>query len=146
MADIDGDDAGRAARKQNVGEASGRGAEVEADKAGRIEGEGVERRGKLDPATRRPGWGASASIGASPQRLPRPSYRDSADADQPRRDCGLRARAARKEAALDENDIRALTHVAFNDGAGFIVNENPDTRPGRSRRRRRNEWRTGRVS
>src|ERR1700691_433260 len=50
VADIDGDHLRRAVREQHVGEASGRGADVEADVALRIECEGVERGGKLDPA------------------------------------------------------------------------------------------------
>jgi hypothetical protein len=51
MADIDGDDLRRAAREQDVGEASSRGANVEANEACRIQREGVERGGKLDSAT-----------------------------------------------------------------------------------------------
>ena len=116
MANIDGDDPRRAAREQNVGEASGRGADVEADKAVRIECEGVERGGKLDPATRRPGVGRLGFDRRVTGNLLRGLLkRDPADADQPGSDCGLSARAARKEAALDENDIRALAHGAFNE-------------------------------
>ena len=116
VADIDGDDLRRAAREQDVGEASGRGADVEADEARRIEREGVERGGELDPAARRPGVGR---LGFD-RRVARDLFRgllerDAADADEPGRDRGLRARAARKEAALDENDIRTLAHGAFNE-------------------------------
>src|SRR5580704_53276 len=42
VTDIDGDDLRPATREEDVGEASGRGANVEADEAGRIEREGVE--------------------------------------------------------------------------------------------------------
>ena len=116
VADVDGDDLRRAAREQDVGEASGRGADVEADEARRIEPEGVERRGELDPAARRqrvgrPGFDRRV-VG---HRLRRLLERDPADADQTCGDRGLRARPARKEAALDENDVRALAHGAFNE-------------------------------
>ena len=57
VADIDGDDLRRAARQQDVGEASGRSADIEADEARGIEPEGVERSDKLDAAARRPGVG-----------------------------------------------------------------------------------------
>ena len=117
VTDIDGDDLRRAAREQNVGEASGRGADVEADEAPRIEREGVERGGKLDPAARRPGVGRLGLDRRVVGHLFRGLLeRDPADADQPGRDRGLSARPARKEAALDENDIRTLAHGAFNEG------------------------------
>ncbi len=111
VTDIDGDDLRRAARKQDVGEASGRGADVEADEALRIEREGVERGGKLDPAARGPGMGRFGFD----RRVPATSSEaflscHPADADQPGRDRGLRAGATRKEAALDKNDIRTLAH------------------------------------
>ena len=116
VADIDGDDLRRAAREQDVGEASGRGADVEADEARRIEREGVERGGKLDPAARRPGVGRLGFDRRVARNLFRGLLeRDPADADQPGRDRGLRAGPARKEAALDENDVRALAHGALNE-------------------------------
>ncbi len=101
---------------QDVGEASGRGADVEADKAVRIEREGVERGGKLDPAPRRPGMrrlGFDRRVTGNFLR----SFlkRDAADADEPGRDRGLSAGATRKEAALDENDVRTLAHGALNE-------------------------------
>ena len=116
MADIDGDDLRRAARKQDVGEASGRGADVEADEACRIEREGVERGGKLDSAARGPGVGRLGFDRRVTRNLFRGLLkRDPADADEPRRNRGLSAGATRKEAALDENDIRTLAHGAFNE-------------------------------
>ena len=116
VADIDGDDLGRAAREQNVGEASGRGADVEADEALRIERESVERGGKLDPAPRRPGMRRLGFDRRVPRNLLRGLLeREPADADQSGGDCGLRAGAARKEAALDENDVRTLAHGALNE-------------------------------
>src|ERR1700723_2215196 len=116
MADIHGDDVGRAARKEDVGEASGRGADVEADEARRIEREGVERGGKLDSAARARGGGPLALNGRAPATPSRALLkRDPADADEPRRNRGLSAGATRKEAALDENDVRTLAHRAFNE-------------------------------
>ena len=111
VTDIDRDDLGRAARKQDVGEASGRGAEVEADEASRIEREGVERGGKLDPAPRRPGVGRLGFDRRVAGNLFRGLLeRDPANANQSGRDRGLGAGATRKEAALDENNIRTLAH------------------------------------
>ena len=110
-ADVDRNDLRRAARQEHVGEASGRGADVEADEARRIEREGVERRGELDPAARRPRMGRlSLDRGILGHLLGRLLERGPANADQPGRDRGLRARPARKEAALDEKNIRALAH------------------------------------
>src|SRR5262249_40350517 len=43
VTDVDSDNLDRAAREQDIGETSGRGADVEADEASRIELEGVER-------------------------------------------------------------------------------------------------------
>ena len=50
--DVDGDHAFRPAPEQHVGEAAGRGADVEAGEARGIEPEGVERGGELDAAAR----------------------------------------------------------------------------------------------
>ena len=118
VADIDGDDLRRAARKQDIGEASGRGADVEADEARRIEREGVERGGKLDPAARRPGMG---SLGFD-RRVSRDFLRglpkrDPVDADQSGRDRCLGARPARKETAFHKKNICAFAHGASNNGS-----------------------------
>ena len=116
MADIHGDDVGRTARKEDVGEASGRGADVEADEICRIEREGVERGGKLDSAARGPGVGRLGFDRRVTRKLFRSLLkRDPADADEPRRNRGLSAGATRKEAALDEKDVRTLAHGAFNE-------------------------------
>ena len=105
VADIDGDDLRRAARKQDIGKASGRSADVEADETRRIEPEGVERGGELDPAARRPGVGRLGFDRRVPRDLLRRfPKRDAANGDQPGGDRGLSARPARKEAALDENE------------------------------------------
>ena len=50
--DVDGVDAGGAALKQAIGESAGRGADVEADQAGRVYSEGVERVGQLAAGAR----------------------------------------------------------------------------------------------
>ena len=110
-ADIDGDHLRRAARDQDIGKASGRGADIETDEARRIERECVERGCELDPAARGPwvrrlGFDRRVTrdlLGGLPERRP-------ADADQPGRNGRLRPRPARKEASLDENDVRAFTH------------------------------------
>ena len=64
--DIDGIDAPRAAREQHLGEAAGRGADIEADAARRIDAEMVERGRELHAAARDPGMrrrGAQRRIG-----------------------------------------------------------------------------------
>src|ERR1700722_2755041 len=119
--DIKGDDLSRAARKQDIGKASGRRADVEADEARRIERERVERGGKLDPAARRPGMG---SLGFN-RRVTRnlfggPLKRDPVDADQPSRNRRLGARPARKETAFHKKNICAFAHGAFNEARGAV--------------------------
>lgn len=49
-ADIDGVDAGRASTKQNLRESAGRRAKIKTHLVGRIDREGVERRGEFEPA------------------------------------------------------------------------------------------------
>ena len=112
--DIDGEHAPRAAFEQHVGEAAGGGADIEADEAFRLEPECVERRGELHPAARHVGVrrrGLDCCVEG--HLLGRLFERHAADTDEPRCDRGLRARPAGKEAALDENDIRALAHRAL---------------------------------
>src|SRR5690606_20778771 len=55
VADVDGIDAHRAARQQDVGEAAGRSPDVEADEAGGIDGETVQAMDELQAATGNPG-------------------------------------------------------------------------------------------
>jgi hypothetical protein len=50
--DVDGIDTGRAALQQDVGEAAGRGADVERDAIPRFDLEMIECMGELDPAAR----------------------------------------------------------------------------------------------
>src|SRR5882724_1498612 len=54
VSDIDGVDLGGAARQQHVGEAAGRGADVEPDAAGRVDGEMIEGMRELQAAARDP--------------------------------------------------------------------------------------------
>jgi hypothetical protein len=60
VADVNCIDSGRAAGEQDIAEASGRGAEVERHPPPRVEAEGVERRGELQPAARDARRGACA--------------------------------------------------------------------------------------
>src|SRR3546814_4451723 len=53
--DVDGIDLRRAARQRHVGEAAGRGADVEAAEAGGVDREAVEGMRQLDAAARYPG-------------------------------------------------------------------------------------------
>ena len=52
--DIDRVDACRAAREQHLGEAAGRGADIETDAPGQLEAEMIERGRELHPAARHP--------------------------------------------------------------------------------------------
>ena len=63
---------GCAARQQDMGEAAGRGADVEGLFSGRIDGEVVERRRELDAAARNPRIGrAGVSCGGKRHRFGR---------------------------------------------------------------------------
>ena len=111
VADVDGGDPARAARQQNVGEAAGRSADVEAIAAARIEPERVERRLQLDAAARGPGMGgARLDERAGSDAFGRLAQDDAVDRHQPRADRRLGARAARKMAKFDKGDIGALAH------------------------------------
>ena len=59
MADVDGIDPCRAAREQDLGEAAGRGADIEGDDAGNGKSEMVERRRQLQAAARDVAGGGS---------------------------------------------------------------------------------------
>src|ERR1700722_7071631 len=68
---VDGVNDARAARDENIGEAAGRGADIETDEALRIELERFERRRELDAAARGPGmrrFGFDRSIGVNHRR------------------------------------------------------------------------------
>ena len=109
--DVDGDHGLRASLEQDVGESAGRGADVETDEPARIERKGVEGGGEFHAAprsvgVRRVGFDRGA-VGDPVRRL---AQRLAADTDEPGGDRRLRPRPAHKEAALDENDVRALAH------------------------------------
>ena len=81
--DIDGVDAGSAALEQHLGEASGRGANIERDEALRVEAEGVERRCQLEPAAgdeRRDASASTDKAGAGIEQRPRLQRRHALDA------------------------------------------------------------------
>ena len=126
-ADVDGDDLRRATREQDVGEASGRSADIEADEARWIEREGVERRGELDPPRDAQGCSASASIGASPatsseaflSATPPTLTRPAAIAACARALLGKKPRSTRTISAR-------LRMGPLTKTAEFIVNDNPN--------------------
>ena len=60
VADIDGIDTHRAMVEQDIGEAAGRGADIEADPPGRIDAETLDAVGQLQAAARNPGMVAPA--------------------------------------------------------------------------------------
>ena len=70
VADVDGPDLGGAAGEQDLGEAAGRGAEVERDGARRVEAEDVERVHELQRAARDPGVRVGVD-GRGPRRTAR---------------------------------------------------------------------------
>ena len=80
--DIDGVDAGSAALEQHLGEASGRGANIECDEALRVEAEGVERRCQLEPAAghERRDIRVDRKAGAGIEQRPRLQRRHALDA------------------------------------------------------------------
>ena len=112
--DVDGVDAGGAALEQDVGEAAGRRADVEADEPRRVDAERVERGGELVAAAadvrvalRRPSIATSgvdevAGLPVEPPGVARP------DADLAGEDQGLGPRPGLGEAALDEELVQAL--------------------------------------
>ncbi len=105
-ADVDRVDPARAARQQHLGEAAGRGADVEADAAGDVEAEPVERMRELDAGARHPRerrLGADDRLGGDLRR--RLGDRHVVGGHQPGGDGGLRLGAALEQAALDEQAI-----------------------------------------
>ena len=109
MPDLDGDDPCGAARKQHLREPAGRGADIEAETAGRIETEGVEPGGELHASARhvRVGRrGLDRDIRA--QHEGGPGDRLAIRLHEAGGDGRLRARPAFEIAALDEQQIGAL--------------------------------------
>ena len=118
MADVDRDHASCAPRKQHIGEAAGRGADVEAGEARRVESECVERGGELHAAARSPGMRRGGFDRGVPGDLVGGLFeRDAANADEPRRDRSLRARPARKRSrARREQYPRACAWRPWTEG------------------------------
>src|SRR4051812_8949748 len=105
---VEGVDAARPAREQDLREAAGRGADVEADAALRIEPEMIKRGGKLDPAAGDVGVRRRAGehgIGGGLHR--RLGNDHPIDAHAPRGNGRLRLGAALEQAPLDEEAIDA---------------------------------------
>src|SRR5215468_12217358 len=110
MADVDRVDAPRAAREQHLGEAAGRGADIEADAAARIEFEMIERGRELHAAARHPRvsrHGVQRCIDRDLVR--RPADQDVIGGDEAGRNRSLRLGTAREQAALDQQAIGAQT-------------------------------------
>ncbi len=110
VGDVDGRDAGGAALEQAVGEAAGRGADVEAVAARDLDRERLERVLELDPAARDEARaGVDEELGPGLDQLARPQG-DRAVGAEPDLTCahGAGGGAARgKDAALGENRVYA---------------------------------------
>ena len=106
VADVDGKDIRGAVCEQHMGEAAGRGADVETNAAFRIESESVERCREFDAAARHPGierLRLEQRLGAD--RFGRLADDFAAGAHAARRDRLLRFGAAFKQTAGNEGDI-----------------------------------------
>ena len=111
--DVDRIDAPRAAREQHLGEAAGRGADVEADAAGRIEPEMIERGRELHAAARHPGMRRRRlQRGVGGDLLGRLGDGDAVGGHHAGGDRLLRLGAALEQAALDQQPVgaHALCH------------------------------------
>ena len=108
VGDVEGDHVRRAALQQAVGEAAGRGADVEAVAAGDVDPERVERVGELDPAARDEARArVDDELGVRLDQLAR-AQRDgavAADAHLAGTHGARRRRARRKEAALSKHSV-----------------------------------------
>ena len=104
--DIDRIDLARAARQQHLGEATGRGPDIEARAPRRIEAEMIERSGELDAAARH----ERIRRFRAQDRIRRDFRRSLGDrhvvhADEPGLDGRLRLGAALEQAALDQQPV-----------------------------------------
>ena len=108
-ADIDRVDLGRAAFEQHLREAAGRGADIEADAAFRIEAEMVERRRQFHAAARDIRMRrARFDLGVGCDFLRRLGDELAVGAHQAGLDRGLRLGAAVEQSALDQQSIDAF--------------------------------------
>ena len=106
--DIDGIDAPRAAREQHVAEAAGGRTDIEADAAGDIDAEAIERGCELDAAARHPGEGGlRAQRRVDGDLIGWLAHRRLVGGDEAGGDRGLRLGAAFEQATLDEQAIGA---------------------------------------
>src|SRR5205807_496059 len=107
VADVERDHVRRAALEQDVGEAAGRGADVERVRAGDVEPELVERVCELLPAARDIGRRAlDVELRVGVDLLPRLRVAR----DEAREDERLCLRPALREPALDEERVEPLLH------------------------------------
>ncbi len=108
-ADVDREDAARAAREQDLGEAAGRGADIEADATRDVDRQPVERMGELDPAARDPGKGGlGRERGIDRDRLGGFAHGRAVGGDVAGRDGGLRLGAAVEQAARHQQKVGPL--------------------------------------
>ena len=108
VADVDRDDPRGAALEQAVGEAAGRGAEVEAIEAGHVERDGVERVRELHPAARDE---RRRRLDRQLRALVDLRARLRVAGDEPGKDERLGLGTALREPALDEQDVQSLLHA-----------------------------------
>ncbi len=115
VADVEGDNPGRAALQQHVGEAARGSADVEGNNAGGINAKGVERVRKLEPATTDPGMIGSAKhdLDVAGDRCARFGDRMPSDQDIAGQNQRPRPFARRNESALDEQLIKSRLQEAI---------------------------------
>ena len=143
VADVDGDDLRRAAREQDIGEASGRGADVEADEARGSSAKASSAAASLTPPRDAQGWGASASIGASPATSSEAFLSATPPTLTSPAAIAACARARLEKKPRSTRTISARLRMALLTGrAKRIVNANPGTNAGSDVGLRRNEDRT----
>ena len=113
VADVDRPDLGGAGREQHLAEAAGRGAEVEGDRALRVEPEDVEGVAELQPAARdvrqRVPLDGERRAWADPRRRLRHAH--AVDPDGARRDQRLRPRPAVGEPGRHQRLVEPPGHV-----------------------------------
>ena len=108
--DIDGINLGRTAVQQHVGEAAGRGTDIQANPPRRINGEMIQRMGQFDTAARHPGMIPSTDLEWQVWRHRRSRFVETPrfGIDQTRHDKRLRPRPAFGQPAFDEQLIDAF--------------------------------------
>jgi len=108
-ADVDREDAARAAREQDLSEAAGRSADIEADTIADVDREPIERVRELDAAARDPGErGLGRDRRIDGDLLGGLAHGGAVGGDAAGRDGGLGLGAAVEEAARDQEQVGAL--------------------------------------